>query len=170
MIYAYPARLLHWIMAAGFAFMWACGFTMTTLVTEDSLVEETLRGLHVSAGVTLAALWLVRVGVRLTNKPPPSPMFSRLERSAAQVVHMALYALPLAVIAAGWSGSRFVEWFGVGLPTLGLGEPAEELAETLHMWLAYTFLAVAAGHVLAALKHQWWDDHDILDRMTGRPG
>ena len=35
------------------------------------------------------------------------------------------------------------------------------------MWLAYTFLAVAAGHVLAALKHQWWDDHDILARMTG---
>ena len=83
---------------------------------------------------------------------------------------MALYALPLAVIAAGWSGSRFVEWFGVGLPTLGVGEPVEELAETQHMWLAYTFLVVAAGDVLVALKHQWWDDYDILGRMTGRPG
>ena len=38
------------------------------------------------------------------------------------------------------------------------------------MWLAYTFLVVAAGGVLVALKHQWWDDHAILGRMTGRPG
>ena len=35
------------------------------------------------------------------------------------------------------------------------------------MWLACAFLAAAAGHVLAALKHQWWDDYDILGRMTG---
>ena len=80
---------------------------------------------------------------------------------------MALYALPPAVISAGWSGSRFIEWFGVGLPTVGLGGTAEDLVEMLHMWLAYTFLAVAAGHVLAALKHQWWDDHDILGRVRG---
>ena len=75
MIYAHPVQLLHWTMAADFAFMWLCGFAMTTL----------------------AALWQLRIGVRLTNKPLPPPLFSRLERWAAQVVHLALHALPLAV-------------------------------------------------------------------------
>ena len=34
------------------------------------------------------------------------------------------------------------------------------------MWLAYTTLAVAAGHVAAAYKHRWIDGHDVIRRMT----
>ena len=73
MIYAYPARLLHWIMAAGFAFMWLCGLTKTTLVAEDSPIEELLFDLHISVGVTLLVLLVIRVVVGLVNRPPPLP-------------------------------------------------------------------------------------------------
>ena len=73
MIYAYPVRLLHWIMAAGFAFMWLCGFTMTTLVEVDSPIEELLFDLHISVGVTLLGLLALRLAVRLTYPPPPLP-------------------------------------------------------------------------------------------------
>ena len=177
MIYAYPARLLHWIMAAGFAFMWLCGFTMTTLVAEDSPIEEWLFDLHISVGVTLLVLLALRIAVRLIYAPPPLPegLMSRLEHWASEIGHRVLYALPLIVIALGWAetnlGGHTVQWFGVAMPTLlREDELLGDLAATLHMWLAYVFLAAAAGHVLVALKHQWWDDHDILGRMTGRLG
>lgn len=34
------------------------------------------------------------------------------------------------------------------------------------MWLAYGMLAIAGGHVLAALKHRYIDGHDVIGRMT----
>ena len=46
------------------------------------------------------------------------------------------------------------------------GEALQDLAEDVHMWLAYGMLAVAAGHVAAAFKHRWFDGHDVIRRMT----
>ena len=144
---------------------------------EDSPIEELLFDLHISVGVTLLALLVIRVVVRLTYPPPPLPegLMSRLEHWASEIGHRVLYALPLVVIALGWAetnlGGHTVQWFGVAMPTLlREDELLGDLAATLHMWLAYAFLAAAVGHVLAALKHQWWDDYDILGRMRGRSG
>ena len=100
--YSLAARAFHWLMAAGFAFMWACGYAMTTLVADDSTVEELLFGLHISTGVTLLVLLAARIGVRLARRPPPLPAGIRpLERTGARLGHVALYALPAAVIAVG---------------------------------------------------------------------
>ena len=180
--YSLAARAIHWVMAAGFAFMWACGYAMTTLVAEDSPLEELLFGLHISTGVTLLALLAARIGVRLARPPPPLPAAIRpLERTGARLGHAALYALPAAVIAVGWfevdAGGHGASWFGVDMPkvfptmeTLG-GYEVEGTAETVHRWLAYTMLGVAAVHVAAVAKHRWIDRHDVLRRMTfGGPG
>ena len=167
------ARTIHWIMAAGFAFMWGCGYAMTTFVEEDSPLEELLFDLHISVGVTLLALLAARVGVRLACRPPPLPDTIRgLERTAAHLGHAALYALPAAVIAAGWAETNFgghaAHWFGVEMPRVfpETGEDVQAFAEDVHRWLAYTMLAVAAGHVAAAFKHRWIDGRDVIRRMT----
>ena len=171
--YHLAARLMHWIMAAGFVFMWGCGYAMTTLVEDDSPLEELLFDLHVSVGVTLLALLVARIAIRLIHKPPPLPDAIRgVERKAAHLGHAALYALPALVIAVGWAqidfGGRGVDWFGVEMPQVfpETGEALQDLAEDVHMWLAYTMLAVAAGHVAAAFRHRWIDGHDVIRRMT----
>ena len=174
--YSLPARLLHWIMAAGFAFMWICGYTMTTLVEDDSPTEELLFALHISVGVTLLALLLIRIATRLARRPPPLPAEIRgVERTAAHMGHALLYALPATVMAIGWAevdlGGHGVEWFGIGMPKVfpTAADPeagSAVLAETLHMWLAYTMLAVAVGHVAAAAKHRWWDRHNVMYRIS----
>ena len=155
--YHLAARLIHWIMALGFVFMWGCGYTMTTLVGEDSPLEEFLFDLHISVGVTLLALLVARIAIRLIHRPPPLPASIRgLERTAAHLGHAALYALPAMVIAAGWAETNFgghaVKWFGVEMPRVfpETGEALQILSTDVHMWLAYTMLAVAAGHVAAA--------------------
>ena len=171
--YHVTARLMHWIMALGFVFMWACGYAMTTLVEDDSPLEELLFDLHISVGVTLLALLVLRIAIRLVHRPPPLPATIRgVERKAAHLGHAALYALPALVIAAGWAASNFgghaVQWFGVEMPRVfpETGEALQDLSEDVHMWLAYGMLAVAAGHVAAAFKHRWLDGHDVIRRMT----
>ena len=171
--YHWSARLMHWLMAVGFVFMWACGYTMTTLVAEDSPLEEFLFDLHISVGVTLLVLLVARIVIRLIYTPPPLPNSIRgLERRAAHLGHAALYALPALVIAAGWAETNFgghtVQWFGVELPRVfpETGERLQDLSADVHMWLAYGMLAAAVGHVAAAFKHNWIDGHDIIRRMT----
>lgn len=171
--YNLAARLIHWTMALGFVFMWACGYTMTTLVEDDSALEELLFDLHISVGVTLLALLAARIAVRLAFPPPALPDSIRgMERTAAHLGHAALYALPAMVIAAGWAETNFgghaVRWFGIEMPSVfpETGEDIQDLSEDVHMWLAYTMLAVAVGHVAAAYKHRWIDGEDVIRRMT----
>ena len=175
--YHLSARLMHWLMALGFVFMWASGYTMTTLVDKDGPTGSWLFGLHISAGVTLLALLAARIALRLVHPPPPLPEAIRgMERKAAHLGHAALYALPALVMAVGWAGVNLgghtVKWFGVPMPTLlpetetWAGFDLDDLTETLHMWLAYIMLAVAAGHIAAAFKHRWFDGHDVIRRMT----
>ncbi len=171
--YHLAARLIHWVMALGFVFMWGCGYVMTTLIVEDSPLEELLFDVHISVGVTLLALLALRIVIRLVNPPPPLPNTIRgLERTAAHLGHAALYVLPALVIALGWAETNFgghaVQWFGIEMPRAfpETGEALQNLSEDLHMWLAYIMLTVAAGHVAAAYKHRWIDAHDVIRRMT----
>lgn len=177
--YHLVARLLHWILAVGFVFMWLCGFSMANVVADDSIFEEILFFLHISVGVTLFFAVATRVVVRFIFKTPPpisSDHISQIERVGSHVAHAALYALPFLVICVGWAevdfGGHQVQWFGINVPkifptmeTLGSLD-VEELTETLHRWLAYIMLGIAVVHVAAVFKHRWFDKHDILVRMT----
>ena len=161
-------------MALGFVFMWGCGYTMTTLVGEDSPLEEFLFDLHISVGVTLLALLVARIAVRVALPAAAAPGLDPGDWSApaAHLGHAALYALPALVITAGWAETNFgghvVKWFGVEMPRVfpETGETLQILSTDVHRWLAYTMLAVAAGHVAAAYKHRWIDGHDVIGRMT----
>lgn len=175
--YSMTARVLHWLMAVGFTFMWACGFAMTSIVEEDSAAEELLLDLHISTGVTLLILLVIRIGVRLLVAPPPLPVnFPRFDRIASHFGHVGLYILPALVIAAGWAETDFgghgVRWFGVSMPKIfptmetWSGVQVEDAAEEIHELLAWTMLALVVAHVAAVIKHRWFDDHDVLPRMT----
>ncbi len=172
MKYALPARLIHWLMALGFLFMWVSGFALNQVVEDETPVEDFFRGTHISMGVVMAALLVIRIAIRLTHRAPPLPAEIRgLERRTAHWGHAALYALPIVVICIGWAqvkiGDHSVQWFGSELPRVfPTAEAWEDFAEGAHMWLAYAMLAFALGHVLAALKHRYLDGHDVIQRMT----
>lgn len=175
--YALSARILHWLMALGFVFMWASGYAMTSLVTDDTPLEELLFGLHISMGVTLLILLLLRGAVRSLIPPPALPQsLPAWEKTGSHLGHLCLYLLPAAIIAIGWAETDFgghgVKWFGVSMPKIFptmetlLGFELESLTATLHMWLAYTMLALALVHIAAVAKHRWIDGQDVLHRMT----
>lgn len=175
--YALSARVLHWLMAGGFIFMWGCGYAMTSLVPDDSTLQELLFALHISIGVTLLVLLVVRLAVRFTNAPPPLPQgLANWEKVGSHLGHWGLYLLPAAIILTGWAETDFgghgVRWFGLAMPKLFptmetlSGVNLESTTSLLHEWLAYVMLALAIVHVAAVAKHRWIDGHDVLRRMT----
>lgn len=175
--YTLPARVLHWLMAIGFLFMWACGYAMTSLVGDDTPIQEFLFGLHISIGVTLLILWAVRIVIRIAQKPPALPTgLVKWEIIGSHLGHWGLYLLPAAIITIGWAETDFgghgVSWFGISMPkifptieTWG-GFKLEVLTANLHRWFAYTMLAVAIVHIAAVAKHRWIDHHDVFQRMS----
>ena len=174
--YSFSARILHWLMAIGFIIMWGCGYAMTSLVADDSAIQEFLFGLHISIGVTLLFLLVARIAVRLkTSPPPPLDTLLNWEKRASHLGHLMLYALPILIIAIGWAESDFgghgASWLGISMPKIFptmetlWGFDLEATTATLHMWLAYIMLAVVVVHVAAVVKHRS-EGHDVLNRMT----
>jgi cytochrome b561 len=94
-----------------------------------------------------------------------------LERSLAHATHIAFYVLLFAMPLTGWlmsSAKNYsVSWFGVFTwPNLiAKSETAFDLLRSTHHILSYTLFAIAVLHVLAALKHHFWDKDTVLLRM-----
>ncbi len=170
-------RVLHWLMAVGFLFMWGCGWSMTSVVEDESPTQEFLFGLHISVGVTLLFLLILRIVKRLRVGAPPLPAdIPRLDRIGARIGHVCLYVLPILAITVGWAETDFgghgVKWFGLAMPkvfptmeTLG-GFKLEDLTAELHGWLVWTMLAIAVIHIAAVAKHRWIDGHNVLHRIS----
>jgi len=95
MRYHLAARVLHWLMAVGFTFQWACGFVMTRFDI------DLLYDFHISVGVSLLVLMMARTTVRLEFRPPStSYILSRANARIARLGHLVRYVLPLVTANA----------------------------------------------------------------------
>lgn len=94
--YTRVAILLHWAIAA---------LVLYNLLS--GLLRDVMpRGFftwHVSSGVTILILTLIRVVWRLTHKPPAFLPMPRWEAKLAHVVHFSLYAAMVLIPLSGWA-------------------------------------------------------------------
>ena len=85
--------------------------------------------------------------------------------------HVAFYVLLFAMPLTGWlmsSAKNYsVSWFGLFTwPNLiAKNETAFDLLRSTHHILSYVLFAIAVLHILAALKHHFWNKDDVLLRM-----
>jgi cytochrome b561 len=133
---------------------------------------------HKSVGVTVLVLAILRLLWRFMNQVPELPRHMNLaEVMAARLSHYALYVLIFAIPLSGYlmsiAGGHPVSYFGwFDLPALvGENRNLSEFMNETHETLFYVLVAVAAVHILAALKHHLWNKDDVLKRMLpfGRP-
>lgn len=169
--YTLTARTLHWLMALMLLGMLGLGFYMQGLPLSPQKLQ--IYSWHKWAGVTVFVLALLRLAWRLTHRPPPLPAhMGAFSAALAHLGHGLLYVLMLAIPVSGWLMSSAMGfqtvWFGI-LPLPDLVGRDRELAKVLaqvHGWLNWTLIAMVVGHVLAALKHHYWDRDGILSRMA----
>lgn len=168
--YSAVAQALHWIIAGLIVTQFVLGLRAGDLPV--GIHKLALLARHKSFGMTILMLAILRLIWRLANRPPELPAgMTPLERILARATHVAFYVLLFAMPVSGWMMSSAknysVSWFGFFTwPNLiGKNEQNFELLRTTHHILSYTLFAIAVLHILAALKHHFWNKDDVLLRM-----
>ena len=108
-------KALHWLIALLIVVLATVGWTMKGLPASPSKVQ--VYALHKSTGITVLALVMVRIAVRLwAGRPDDLPM-PRWQRVAADLVHAMLYVVIVAMPLSGWlfnSAANFpLRWYGL---------------------------------------------------------
>lgn len=171
--YGWGTILLHWLIALIFIGQFALGLIMVRFTSQRTAFE--LIQLHKSFGFLLLGLIILRIAWRLGNAAPALPRsVGSLERRAAPLAHLALYAFQIALPLSGWAlvsvstleipsmpFSLFV------MPNLPLAESdaAESFWAAAHWYLAYAGIALVVLHVAAALRHHFRLRDNVLARM-----
>jgi cytochrome b561 len=168
--YGAVSQLLHWTVAALIVVQFALAWSAEDL--PNGLHKLALLARHKSFGMTILMLAILRLLWRLTHAAPALPDgMPRLQRLGARVTHVALYALLFVMPLTGWMMSSAknyaVSWFGLFTwPNLvGKNEAAFNFLRATHDALSNLLFAVVVLHILAALKHHFWNRDDVLVRM-----
>ena len=163
------AKLLHWTMAVGILATGVLGWWMVGL--ETSMAKIKVFALHKSIGLTLLALFLLRLLWRAVDRAPRELPAPRWQQSAARAVHGVLYLLIAVLPLSGWLFNSLsgypLQWFKLlNLPALSGKHPGfAPFMREVHEYLFWTLLLVLVMHAGAALKHHWVDRDDVLRRM-----
>lgn len=189
--YTAVAIVLHWAIAFAILFMIPLGFWMHSQAEHGDISDSVFRAyqLHKSVGLTVLGLTLVRLAWRLMHPPPPFPEhMPAWERRVAELTHRGFYVLTIGLPLSGWlyvsTGWSIHDEQVLAVPTYYFGlfrvphlfnfavageevrAATAEAAFAAHWIMAYATIALAGLHVLAALKHHWFDRDATLARMV----
>lgn len=176
--YGFVAMVLHWVIVAGV-------IAQYFLAEAAEETEDTAAGtidaasVHMSVGITILALALVRVFWRMAELPPARPpAMKSYATTVARVAHVAFYVLLFAIPLTGWAlatvDGQPLSYFGLfELPQLRMGAQlpvpggalSEDQLEEVHELLFNVLLGLALLHVVAALKHHFIDHDNVLRSM-----
>jgi cytochrome b561 len=106
--YTRVAAILHWAIAILIIFNLISGFLIWDIAEEFFRANRPFYGigitLHLSSGMTVLALTVVRVAWRLIHHPPAYPAaMKQWERRAAHFAHFLLYAGMVLMPLSGWA-------------------------------------------------------------------
>lgn len=168
--YSRGAIILHWVIG-----LLIIGNIAGAMLSEG-LPRDTrmaVMNLHKAFGITILVLAIVRIGWRVTHRPPAKPPELAIwEIWLSRAVHFIFYALMILLPLSGWvwmsANGKPISMFGLfDMPSLPVGQ-SKELADIMHdrhEFLGLTMLALVALHILGALKHQFLDRMPFVQRI-----
>ncbi|HVE20929.1 MAG TPA: cytochrome b [Acidocella sp.] len=168
--YGYGDISLHWLTALLVVTQFSLAEIWGFLPSHSASVHF-MQFVHVSLGMSLAAIlvvrliWRVGFGRRLPHVGP------RLMVLVANITHYLLYGLLILVVSAGfgkiWGRGHDANFFGlfsIASP-FGVSAAWRPVFNTVHVWGAWAMICLAAAHAAAALFHHYGLKDGVLRRM-----
>lgn len=168
--YGAIAKWFHWITFALVAAQFIIGWLMPDVHRGTQPVG--LISLHLSIGLTILAVILLRFAWRLARGAPAALATQPIwQRHLADTVHFLLYLVVLIMVTTGWINAAGRGWtlsyFGLfSLPSFTVPRPSTiHTIADYHIALSWWFLGIIGFHVAAVLVHQLWYRDRTLQRM-----
>jgi cytochrome b561 len=162
--------LFHWLSAALITGLFIMGQVMERMPRGAEKFE--LRELHQSLGMILLLIVFLRLVWRITQGfPTATDSSANLLNLVSRVWHWALLIIMIAIPISGYiaseAGFNGVPFFGLfTFPDLiAFDHDRHEQFEDVHEILVKILIPLVVIHVLAALKHHFWNKDDTLRRM-----
>jgi cytochrome b561 len=163
------AKWFHWLIAFLMMSILSVAFSFAFLSQADRAEAIPV---HVSLGLIVLLLTLLRLAWRAVYPPPPHPAESPgWVKTGAKLGHFLLYALifwqaflGLLMAASSPVSIRFFNGFNISALAPGDASVREALLP-LHAAGAWLFALVLFGHVAGALYHHFALKDDVLVRM-----
>ena len=160
---------LHWLTAILVVTLFSLAH-IWSFFPHDGPTQTTMQTAHVSLGVILAAVLVVRLIWRPLLGRRLAPASKGVTELAAKGMHFVLYGLLATMVIAGlgkrWVRGHGVEFFGASIPSPLALDPAWRPAlNWMHHWGAWAIIMLAGLHAAAALFHHYASRDDVLRRM-----
>lgn len=183
--YGSIAKWLHWTTALLFLLAYISVYYRQWFTDKQTPENWTALQLHLSFGVSIGVLVVLRVIWRISNRTPDQEPGTPLEHLAAHAGHYALYAVMIIMPLTGYLGTGVdVDYFflfsitqfehtwlfdvlvnrGLGLSFAEFEKPIDFIhKQVLGQWLAWMLIL---GHAAAALYHHFVKKDRTLRKMT----
>ena len=181
--YGSIAKWLHWLTALLFLGSYVTVYYRRWFTEAETPENWTALQLHLSIGVTVAVVVLLRILWRMMNRTPEPEPGSALEHFAAKLGHFALYAIMIIMPVTGYLGTGvaveffslfdipsfkdtelFATYFGHAMTFKEFEKPIDFIHKDIFgAWVVWLLIL---GHVLAALYHQFVKGDRTLQKMT----
>lgn len=167
--YGAVAKSLHWLIVVLLLTQYALGWTMPNV--GRTTLPVGLIFWHVSVGMLLLAVMLLRLAWRLAHPVPLLGGVPMWQNWTARVTHVLLYAALFGQVLLGWANASARAWTVeilaiVPMPRiLPAASPVGMAAGDIHDDFAFVLLGLIVLHVAAALYHHFVLRDRVLIRM-----
>jgi cytochrome b561 len=166
--YGTTAKVFHWLIVALLIAQYSIGWLMPDI--HRGMKPGVPMALHISVGVTIFVLIVLRFVWRLAHPVAPESSLSGWQRLSSEAVHWLLYALVLATTVSGWLFASFRGWsvpyFDLfPVPMLADNAAAGKAIDGLHQVFEWSLLVLIGLHVAAAFAHLFIYRDRIMQRM-----
>jgi cytochrome b561 len=167
--YGTTAKVFHWLVVALLVVQYLIGWLMPDL--HKDMKPGTPMTFHVSFGLTILLLIVLRFAWRLSHPVAPESSLPAWQRVSSEALHWALYVLVLATTLTGWAFASFRGWsltyfYLAPLPMLASENAAAgKIIDGWHQAMEWTLLVLIVIHIAAAMAHVFVYRDRIMQRM-----
>ena len=181
--YGTIAKWLHWLTALLFLGSYVSVYYRQWFTEAKTPENWTALQLHLSIGVTIGVLVVLRILWKFYNRAPDAEPGTPLEHLAAKLGHWSLYAVMILMPVTGYLGTgadieyfflfdiasfKNTDYFILNYSDRMTFKEFEKPFDLIHKDIlgAWVVWMLIAGHVAAALYHQFVKQDRTLKKMT----